>query len=201
MLTVELDLDRITRVQTAYLDLGTRRGVTLANQVRRLRDVFSHGARRFAQRQAAAAGKGAPLLADGRQSTLESEVFGPMARHGWPLRAAAVLHGLHLPAPPLLPASACRPGGAAWSALDPESYLTRLDDGPPQERSFGDMTALVVYLAPFERLRLVWIGQESDVLEARAALEAETAGFTAWRALAPDYAAWLEQACGRGDAS
>src|SRR3546814_14562058 len=103
---------------------------------------MQHGARRFAQRQQAAA-KGAPLLADGLQATLEREVLAPLAPHAWPRFSAAVLQGLELPGRTLLPDRPCRPGGAAWSAPDPDSYLARLYAGPPQEPRLGTRKSAV----------------------------------------------------------
>lgn len=194
LLSIEIDLDRITLSQTGYLALGTRQGTHLANRVRMMRDALSHGARRFNDRQAAALGKGqAPLLADGLPATLDEVLFGPLASQGWPRRGAAVLHGLHLPGDALLPAAPCCPGGPDLSDLDPDSYLTRLDDGPTQERSHGDTTALVAYLAPLNQFRILWIGAEADCAASLAKLQDEIA--ESRQGLSADYAAWLDKAC------
>ncbi|NIA67150.1 hypothetical protein HBA54_00925 [Pelagibius litoralis] len=198
MLTVELDLERINEAQAGYLKQRTRRGAHFANQVRVFRDAFVYAAKRLAERQSAAAAKGAPLLVDGTQQTLEDQLFGPLATEGWPKRAAAVLHGLHLPARPLLKAMPCCPGGPNWSVLDGDSYLAQLDDGPPQERELGDTTALAVYLAPLCRLRLLWIGAESEYPQAVARLGQETRLWADWRPVSPDYADWLDNACRAG---
>ena len=195
MLTVELDLERINRAQEGYIALRTRRGAHFANQVRILRDTLSHAARRFGERQLAGAAKGAPLLTDGLSQTLDDQLFGPLAKQGWPRRGAAVLHGLHLPGRPLLHAMPCCPGGPDWSDLDPESYATYLDDGPPQERSLGDTTALVVYLAPLCELRILWIGAETEAQQAMFDLGQETGRWKDWRAVSVAYADWLATAC------
>ncbi len=195
MLTVELDLERINEAQAGYLRQRTRRGTHFANQVRVFRDAFVYAARRLAERQSVAAAKGAPLLIDGTRETLEEQLFGPLATEGWPKRAAAVLHGLQLPARPLLKAVPCCPGGPNWSALDGDSYLGQLDDGPPQERELGDTTALAVYLAPLRQLRLLWIGAESEYPPAVARLGQETRLWVDWRPVSGAYADWLENAC------
>jgi len=201
LLTVELDLERVNAAQRGYLDQRTRAGTQRANRVRVMRDILRHAAGRFGERQLAAVPRGGPLLEDGRQETLEDALFGPLARQGWPRRAAAVLHGLHLPATPLLPATACCKGGPGLSTLDPASYRTRLDDGPAQARELGDTTALAVYLHPLRQLRILWIGAESDHQLAVARLRRETRLWTDWRPVSPDYADWLEKACKAAQAS
>ena len=196
LLAVKLDLARINSAQADYLALGTRRGTHFAARVMALRNAFQHASRRFGERQSAeVARSGRPLLADGTQQTLDDEVFGPMAAQGWPKRSAAILHGLHLPATPLLPAAPCCPGGRDLADLDGDSYLTRLDDGPPQQRALGDTKALVIYLAPFAELRVFWMGAEADCVAAIAALSNETGSWTDLRPVAQDYADWLAQAC------
>ncbi|MGD1879121.1 MAG: hypothetical protein ACFB13_16665 [Kiloniellaceae bacterium] len=196
MLTIELDLGRVNRAQEGYLALGTRYGARFAARVMTLRNALQSLGRRFGQRQNAALEReGAPILADGREATLQAALFGPAATQDWPKRAAAILHGLHLPAQRLLPAEACCPGGPDWADLDGDSYLTQLDDGPPQARELGDTTALVVYLAPLNQLRILWIGAEADYGQAVAALMQETGQGTDWRSVVPEYADWLERAC------
>ncbi len=82
---------------------------------------------RFNQRQKKAALRGNPVLVDGTQSTLMDQVLVATGSNAWPKRAAAILHGLHLPVDPLLPTVLCRAGGAQWRHLDEESYLTLLE--------------------------------------------------------------------------
>jgi len=197
MLIIELDLARVTASQRGYRQQGTMHGVALARQVSVLRMALEERIRRFLQGQRKAAGQGDSLLDDGTQSTLMDQVLLPTGSRAWPKRAAAILHGLNLPVAPLLPVLPCCPNGPDLRALDSETYLTRLDDGPPQAREFGDMTALALYFAPLRTMCILWIGAEADPDSAKQDLESETADWTDWTGVCPPYAHWLAAACQR----
>ncbi len=113
----------------------------------------------------------------------------------WPMRAAAILHGIKLDPVLSLPATACCPGGPTLFSLDGESYITELADGPPQAREYGDMTCLAAYFAPLNRMTIVWIGSEADKDAALSALAEETRNLTDWATVSPSYADWLARAC------
>lgn len=195
MLTIEIDTARLTRAQAAYREDDTLRGVHFGHRVRAFRLAFESLIERFAERQRAAAAAGRPHLADGRQATVIAEVLDPDGHAAWPRRAAAVLHGLRLPVPPILPQVFCREGGLPWRLLDSASYLAHLHDGPPEARSLGDTTALALYMAPLNTLRILWVGAEADAAEAAEALAAETAGWTDCAAVSPAFAARLKALC------
>lgn len=197
MLGIELDLARITASQSGYRQQGTMQGVTLARQVRSMRIALEALTRRFYQRQRKAAGRGDPVLEDGTQTTLLDKVLNPAGPNAWPKRAAAILHGLHLPVNPLLPAWPCCPHGPNWLALDGETYLTRLDDGPPQARQLGDITALARYIVPLKNMCILWIGAEADAAAAEQDLENDTANWTDWAGISGPYAHWLATVCQR----
>lgn len=195
MLIIQLDLGRITASQSGYRLQGTMQGVALAQKVRAMRMALAALIERFHQRQRQAAGRGDPLMEDGTQSTLIDRVLGPTGKNAWPTRAAAILHGLHLPVDPLLPAKPCCPGGPDLLTLDGETYLTRLDDGPPQARQLGDMTALALYIAPLKTMRILWIGAEAEAAATERDLQDETANWTDWTGVSPPYAHWLASEC------
>ena len=111
MLIIELDLARITASQGGYRERGTMKGAELARQVRSMRIALTALIDRFHRRQEQAAKRGDPVLEDGTQATLMDQVLNPAGANAWPRRAAAILHGLHLPVAPLLPAVPCRPRG------------------------------------------------------------------------------------------
>ncbi len=197
MLRIQLDYGRITAAQTGYREQGTRAAMEAAMGVMGFRQAFEHLVRRFGDRQSAAVAGGKDYLETGTQDELLTKVLGG-GSHGWPTRAAAALHGLVLPVDPVLPEVPCRAGGADLRALDAESYLTTLNDGPPAAREFGKITALALYLHPLKTLKILWIGLDSDVGGARGRLQAETADWTDWSGLCGDYADWLKARCGTG---
>jgi hypothetical protein len=200
MLIIELDLARITASQGGYRERGTMKGAELARQVRSMRIALTALIDRFHRRQEQAAKRGDPVLEDGTQATLMDQVLNPAGANAWPRRAAAILHGLHLPVAPLLPAVPCRPQGADWLALDGDTYLTRLDDGPREARHLGSITALALYMAPLKTLRIPWIGAEADAAAAARDLADETANWTDWTGVSEPYALWLARECQRRSA-
>ena len=98
------------REMTVVKSTGSREPLDREKLVRSMRIALKALTRRFYQRQRKAAGRGDPVLEDGTQTTLLDKVLNPAEPNAWPKRAAAILHGLHLPVNPLLPAWPCCPG-------------------------------------------------------------------------------------------
>ncbi len=130
MLTFDLDIERITTAQQGYLNQGTRRGTWIANSLRAMRVYFEHAAKRFSQRQTESKARRIPYLENGHRQKLQDQVMGG-GPFDWPMRAAAILHGIKLDPFLSLPATACCPGGPTLVSLDGESYIAELADGPP----------------------------------------------------------------------
>ena len=191
MLRVEVASATIAAVQEAYVARGTFQSARTARQIMMLRTAFERAADRFNQRQQHASGRGRAGFADGRRATLADTVFGPLASDSWPSRAAGLLHGLHLRTAEHLPDLPARPGGRLLREIDPHSYVARLDDGPPQARAFGEMTAVLLYIDPFKLMRIMWIGLEIDVAEALASLAYVSGGLVDWSAVHPRFDQWL----------
>lgn len=185
-LRITFDAERIAAQVEAYLGVGLGRAQTAAEQAIAFRQALEHKARRFHERQEARARlfpyRGEPLR-DGREATLRRLVLDPIAPDAWPRRACAVLHGLDI----LGRFSAF--GGAPEA--DGESYVAHLFDGPPNALEFPATLALCGYFDPLCELRILWIGDASDRLEAVADLMRETQNFSSWRSVAPDYVSSL----------
>jgi len=196
MLQITLDYGRITAAQAGYRQLGTAAGANAAAQVMGFRIALEHMMKRFNARQDAARSRGDDYLAAGTQREIRDSIGGNGPYH-WPSRVASILHGLRLPADPLLPDTACCDGGPALRSLDAESYLAALDDGPAQQREFGSMTSIAVYLAPLHTLKILWIGTEADFSDARDDIRAQTSDWTDWAAICGDYSGWLRASCDR----
>lgn len=172
-------------------------GAELAQKVRKVRMALEALSRRFSHRQQKAAGRGDPFAEDGTQQALLDQVVIPWGLTTSPTLPAGILEGLHLPVAPVLPTQPCWPGGLDWLDLDGETYLTRLDDGPPQSRLFSDMTALVLYIAPLKTMRILWIGAELDLASAERDLKNQTGNWTNWVSVSDRYAIWLATECQR----
>lgn len=183
----------LIEAQEAYLGEGTSSGARTADHVRQMRRLFRALAANFNHRQSAEPGL---ALGDGRLDTVYDEVIGPYASAPWPARSARILTGISLYETDRLPGLPCRPDGETYHDLDPHSYLTRLDDGPVQERRFGRMTGLVAYLDLVCATHLVWLGREEDIEQAKDAFRERTAGLTDWRDVDPAYQQALVDRCG-----
>ena len=134
------------------------------------------------------------LLDDGRLATLEAAIFGPDSAHGYPWRAAAILHGFDRTYVLGLTRTRVRPGASkAAGDVDPESYLFKLLDGPPSERSFGGMAALGMYFDPLNLILIAWIGSETEFPAALRRVYDATGEFSEWGAVRGDFAARLAQ--------
>ncbi len=183
MLKFEVDNARVTASQRSYREEGTLEGQRFAAKTMSLRMAFEALAKSFEGRQVRAKERGQPYLENGRIETIRDLVLdGALA---WPARSAAVLHGLHGPYVPL-------------GTPDGESYLGFLNDGPPQARTQGDMTAIVIYCAPLNVVRVLWIGTEADAQKALSALNEETSGWTDWSSVYPNFAAELDRLNAQG---
>jgi len=192
MLRFELTDHLLIDAQEAYLNQGTAGGARIADQVRMLRRAYRGMAASFNRRQERDP-KGA--LQDGRIVTIRSQILDPYGAHAWPTRSARMLLGISLAAPSHLPDTQCRKGGPTYRALDPESYVAVLADGPPQEREFGEMLMLVAYLDLVRTMQLVWIGREQDAGAALTAFHRQTGDLTDWSAVNADYAELLAEKC------
>jgi hypothetical protein len=178
MLTVTIETAAIVAVQREYRETGIAANIATAVAIGNMRFGLVRAARRFAERQVRAVGAGKPYVRDGRAATLRHAVFDHLARHrwphGWPIPAAAILHGLRL-------------GERLPLPRDIQSYLAPLYDGPPQARQYGELVGLAVYFDPLRELRILWIGRESDFEDAREAVAHATDDFTDWSRIAPKY--------------
>ena len=173
MLTLGVRSEMISRVQAKYRESGTLLGTKAAERIMAVRRTFEHLASRFNDRQAKAATDRRPFLADGRQQTLEDQLFGPFASGGWPARAAAALHGLKLKTIRSMP--------------DPHSYLAKIQVGPDQAREFGDYCGIAVYFDPLHLMEILWVGPEVDLEQGWEMLRSQTGGFRDWSKLRPEY--------------
>lgn len=193
MLEIRLDDAAIIEVQKGHREQGTRAGAIMASRIMALHKMFQERIRRFGERQAAAKKSGAStLLPDGKRATLAELVMGDEAPLGYPRLAGAILHGLHMASCTPLPRLSIRNGATqAPGAVDPETYIFRLDDGPARERSLGDMTALGVYFDPLELMLILWIGPETGFADAWESLSVETDRFCDWTRKHPVFAASL----------
>ena len=187
MLKLLVQSRTISWVQAEYRELGTLSGLQTAERIMMVRKTFERLACRFNERQAKAAGNGKPFIANGRQQTLQDELFGPLAGSAWPTRAAAALHGLRL--------NSCRPmgnhesptGGRPVYEIDPHSYLAEIQVGPDQARDFGDYCGIAIYFDLLNSIEVAWIGPELELEKGWGSLSYETAGFTYWRHFRPEY--------------
>ncbi|MEO1039675.1 MAG: hypothetical protein AAFX09_09020 [Pseudomonadota bacterium] len=177
MLTVTFDQARLTATQAGYRRTETHHGARAALRVRAMRRALEALARSLETRQRRLKQAGEPYLVDGRMTTLDTLLFAPRARQGWPNAAAAMLHGLLLPGRRLSP-----------SSPDPHSYYALLKCGPEAQRKFSDLTGLVIYFDPLRRLEIAWIGLNEDVGPAIIELGLETKMLTDWSERAPEYA-------------
>jgi hypothetical protein len=181
MLTMLVQSLMISRVQTEYRELGTLTGLQAAEGIMAVRKTFEQLARRFNERQTKAASNDKPFLPDGRQKTLQDQLFGPLAGLGWPTQAAAALHGLKL--------NTSRP----IHRLDPHSYLAKIQVGPDQARSFGAYCGIAIYFDPLNSMDIAWVGPEVDLNKGWQTLDTQTSGFKNWSRVRPEYQKRLDQ--------
>lgn len=191
MLRFELAYELLADCQNAYAATPGS-GARIADQVRMVRRLIRAQAESFNRGQARDPSE---ALGDGRTGTIADQVLGARAPHSWPGRAGAILHGIHLSRARSLPGTACCPDGPSYYQLDPETYLTSLDVGPPQARSFGQMTCLVAYLDAPTVMSLVWIGREADLEDGLQSILRRTSGMTDWSAIDASYQHYLAELC------
>ncbi len=115
LLRITIDTYEIIEVRKSFRTLGTRTGVVTASRIGALQAAVELMVRRFNYRQQTQSN-----IADGRLESLHDLVFGPWATHGFPF-GAAILHGMHYQEALRMP-------------HDINSYVVRIDDGPPAQR-------------------------------------------------------------------
>jgi hypothetical protein len=159
-----------------------------------MREVLRHKAERYRERRDKALQKGNAVLDDGRQSTVGRKVLDPSGSRQWPTVEAAILQGSQLPGTQLYPAALCPRRSATWIGCH-DAYLFTLYDSAAPVRTFDDLAALAIYLAPLNEIVIVWIGLESDVPAQTAALVAQTSNWTDMAVLSPPAHALLAADC------
>lgn len=155
MLTINTDWLLIDPIHAALLDEETREGAETAARVIAMFLGFEAMVKIFERTQQRGLNgrrREAPFP-DGRIATVHERVFGSCADYGFPSPGGAFFQGMHL--------SLVRE-----YADDRNCYACRLDDGPEQKRSFGDLTAIGVYCDEPNQFTIVWIGRESDFHDA-----------------------------------
>lgn len=190
MLRVVIRSELIAEAQRSYRERATYADLTIADQIRQMRLFLEAGARRFGDRQAHARRRGKPYLENGRGETLEAELFGPLARNGWPSRVGGILYGLKLSGRIAMEEVAAPVGIRPLGERDPHSYWALLQDGPDQARTFGDLVGIAVYFDPFDVIEVIWVGRARDAQGALNAMLDVTNRLSAW-SWHPAYAAWL----------
>lgn len=180
----------IADVQRLYRERSTYGDLRIADKIRQMRLFLEYGAKRFEERQRSAMARGKRYLRDGRADTLEAELFGPLARNGWPSRVGGILHGLQLHDRIAMDLVVASDADQSFSDRDPHSYWAVLQDGPDQARTFGELVAIAVYFDPFQVIEIVWIGPTDDAQGAWQRQFDESGRISDW-SRHPNYAAWL----------
>lgn len=193
MLEIRLAADLLIEAQESYRRLDTIGGAHMAMKVGTIRTMLRAQAESFNRRQGQ---EGGVSIGDGRKSSMARITSDPYVHREWPVRAAAMLHGLDLTTALPLTLRPCRDGGAPFRELDPETYVARMDIGPREARRFSDSTTWIAYLDPVNRLYLVWIGDAADAQKGLVATLAATRQFSDWSCIDPEYQNVLADRCG-----
>lgn len=183
MLRFEIDLSRTAALQDEALESGLHKGNTQADAIHAFRVALESVIRCFNRRA---------ILANGRAATL-ADALESIGRPPRPRRGAALLRGLHGGSTIALPDRIGR-GWASPHAVDPHSYLFRLDLGPPGDRDFPTMTALGLYMDCYATMRILWIGEATGYAAAVGRLFRETRDMSDWSSVYPAFDAWLRVA-------
>ena len=194
MLEIEFNLGRISASQAHYRAQGTMRSARLARRIMGMRLVLERKASRFLDRQREAAVNGDAFLKDGRQSTVRDNVLDSFGRQQWPVVSAAILQGAQLPVEPLFPGVTCPTHDPGWVGCH-EAYLAILYDGPADSREFKELAALAMYMAPLNKILIVWIGAEIDRSGEIRELTKETDEWTNLEPISTQYHELLSKKC------
>ena len=133
-------------------------------------------------------------LANGETTTLRQQLLNPPQGQK-KVAAAEILRGLTLPVTSLLPVTPCKSKGKTMRFLDGQSYIAQLNDARLGMKEFSDLVSLVIYMAPVNTMKIVWIGRNQEAAQMTTHFARKSGAISWCSQLYEEYGRKLVMAC------